>query len=59
MLTRWLEDRVLPGFDERILPLDLMAARRVAPLHIPDRAPQHDALIAGTALARSLTGGHP
>ncbi|MEP6599638.1 MAG: hypothetical protein ABJB98_09365, partial [Actinomycetota bacterium] len=31
------------------------AARRVASLHVPDQAPQHDALIAGTALARGLT----
>ncbi|MGL4744348.1 MAG: type II toxin-antitoxin system VapC family toxin [Dermatophilaceae bacterium] len=55
MLTSWFEDRVLAGFTDRILPLDLNAARRVAPLHVPDQAPQHDALIAGTALARSLT----
>ena len=43
------------GFADRILPLDLAAARRVASLHVPDQAPQHDALIAGTALARGLT----
>jgi toxin FitB len=55
ILTRWFEQNVLPGFAERILPLDLAAARRVASLHVPDQAPQHDALIAGTALARGLT----
>ncbi|HZZ95923.1 MAG TPA: type II toxin-antitoxin system VapC family toxin [Jatrophihabitantaceae bacterium] len=54
-LTRWFEQNVLTGFADRILPLDLAAARRVAPLHVPDQAPQHDALIAGTALARGLT----
>jgi toxin FitB len=54
ILTRWFE-RVLTGFADRILPLDLAAARRVASLHVPDQAPQHDALIAGTALARGLT----
>ena len=54
-LARWFEDRVLVGFEGRILPLDLAAARRVAPLHVPDPASQHDALIAGTALSRSLT----
>lgn len=54
LLTRWFEDRVLTGFADRILPLDLVAARRVAPLHIPDPAPGHDALIAGTALAHGL-----
>ena len=53
-LTRWFEQNVLTGFADRILPLDLAAARRVASLHVPDQAPQHDALIAGTALARAL-----
>jgi predicted nucleic acid-binding protein len=55
VLTEWLERSVLGGFAGRILPLDLPAARRVAALHVPDQAPQHDALIAGTALARGLT----
>jgi hypothetical protein len=55
ILSRWFEQNVLTGFAERILPLDLAAVRRVALLHVPDQAPQHDALIAGTALARALT----
>jgi predicted nucleic acid-binding protein len=50
-----VRNNVLTGFSDRILPLDLAAARRVASLHVPDQAPQHDALIAGTALARGLT----
>ena len=54
-LTRWFEQNVLTGFADRILPLDLAAARRVASLLVPGQAPQHDALIAGTALARGLT----
>ncbi len=54
VLQRWFEDRVLAGFTDRIVPLDLAAARRVAPLHVPYQAPQHDALIAGSALARSM-----
>jgi hypothetical protein len=55
MLAQWFETNLLTGFADRILPLDLAAARRVASLHVPDQAPQHDALIAGTALARGLT----
>lgn len=55
ILTRWFEQNVLTGFADRILPFDLAAARRVASLHVPDQAPQRDALIAGTALARGLT----
>ncbi len=55
ILTRWLEQKVLTGFADRILALDLAALRRVASLHVPDQAPQRDALIAGTALSRGLT----
>src|SRR6185437_5447219 len=55
ILTQWFEQHVLTGFVDRILPLDLAAARRVASLPVPDQAPQHDALIAGTALARGMT----
>jgi toxin FitB len=54
-LRNWFELHVLPGVAGRILPLGLADARAVAPLHVPDPAPERDALIAGTALARSLT----
>lgn len=54
-LERWFMERVLTAFADRILPLDLAAARHVVPLHVPDPAPSHDALIAGTALAHRLT----
>lgn len=55
LLRRWLEDSVLTGFADRIIPLDLAVARHVARLHVPDAAPQHDAQIAATALAHDLT----
>lgn len=54
-LSTWFSDRVLAAFADRILPIDLATARQVAPLHVPDPAPRHDALIAGTALAHQLT----
>lgn len=54
-LQEWLDERVLPLFDGRILPLDLECVRRIAPLHVPDPAPERDAIIAGTALAHGLT----
>ncbi|MDT0202208.1 type II toxin-antitoxin system VapC family toxin [Nocardioides sp. AE5] len=54
LLQRWLEHAVLTGFADRILPLDLASVRRVAPLPVPARAPAHDALIAGTALAHGM-----
>ena len=55
VLRRWFEDRVLTGFADRILPLDLAGARAAAPLHVPDPAPERDALIAAVALSRGLT----
>jgi hypothetical protein len=32
LLRRWLEERVLPAFEHRILPIDLDVARRGAPV---------------------------
>ena len=55
VLRRWLESTVLPGFEGRILPVDLAVARRCAALHVPDPRPQRDALIAATALVHGLT----
>ena len=55
VLRRWLEGTVLPGFEGRILPVDLAVARRCAALHVPDPRPQRDALIAATALMHGLT----
>ena len=54
-LRTWLEGQVLPTFDGRVLPVDIAVARRTATLHVPDPAPERDALIAATALVHSLT----
>jgi predicted nucleic acid-binding protein len=55
VLRAWLDQRVLPTFDGRILPIDSTVALRCASLHVPDPRPAHDALIAATALAHGLT----
>ena len=55
ILLQWIEDQVIPGFAGRILPVDLMVARRCAMLHVPDPRPERDGLIAATALAHRLT----
>jgi toxin FitB len=55
MLRAWFEQRVLPAFAGRILPIDLAIARRCAPLHVPDHCSDRDALIAATALVHGLT----
>ena len=54
-LQQWLNDTVIPTFDQRILPIDRHAARICARLHIPDQHPYNDALIAATAIRHDLT----
>lgn len=55
LLRAWLEERVLPTFAGRILPIDTAVARRCARLHVPDPRSERDALIAATALVHGLT----
>ncbi len=55
VLRSWLETRVLPAFDQRILPVDVDVARRCAALHVPDPRSDRDALIAATALVHHMT----
>lgn len=54
-LRAWLEDHLLPAFDGRVLPIDAAVARRCAPLHVPNRLAELDALIAATALLHRMT----
>lgn len=55
VLRRWLEERVLPAFADRVLPFDLAAVRVLARYPVPDRAPLDDALIAAIAQAAGMT----
>lgn len=55
VLRSWLEQRVFPAFEDRILPVDLAIVRRCAPLHVPNRHSDRDALIAATALVHGMT----
>jgi toxin FitB len=55
LLRAWLEERVVPEFAGRVLPVDDAVARRSAQLHVPDQRPACDALIAATALVHGLT----
>lgn len=54
-LQNWLDHTVLRAFQGRILPIDLDVARRCAPRHVPDPAPERDALIAATASSHGFT----
>jgi predicted nucleic acid-binding protein len=48
LIRRWLENRVLPAFVDRILSVDTAVARRCAALHLPTPQPYRDSLIAAT-----------
>ncbi|MBP7339505.1 type II toxin-antitoxin system VapC family toxin [Niveispirillum sp.] len=55
LLRAWIDGHVMPTFKDRILPVDAAIAQRCARLHVPDRQPQNDSLIAATALVHRLT----
>jgi toxin FitB len=55
MIRAWMNDHVLPAFSGRVLPVDTAVALRSARLHVPDRRPERDALIAATALVHGMT----
>lgn len=54
-LRRWLDLRVLPEFEGRILAVDTLIAQRSARLHVPDPRSERDAIIAATALVHGMT----
>jgi toxin FitB len=54
-IRQWIEERVLPAFAQRILPVDTAVARRCAQLHVPNPRPYRDSLIAATAFVHRLT----
>ena len=54
-LWTWIRHSVLPQFAGRILPFGAETSLLCAPLHVPDRRPQRDAMIAATALEHRLT----
>lgn len=55
ILRDWMEARVLPAFEERILPIDTNVVLRSARLHMPEPRPLRDTLIAATALIHRMT----
>lgn len=55
MLRAWFAERVLPEFQDRILPVGTSVALRCAGLHVPDPRSERDALIAATGLVHGFT----
>jgi toxin FitB len=54
ILRAWIDNKVLPTFETRILPVDTAVALRCARLHVSDPQSERDALIAATALVHGL-----
>jgi toxin FitB len=55
VLRAWIDNKVLPAFEGRVLSVDAAVAQRCAHLHVPDPRAERDALIAATALVNRLT----
>jgi predicted nucleic acid-binding protein len=55
VIRLWVRNRVLPGFNGRILSVDLAAAQRCATLVIAQPIGYRDSLIAATALVHGMT----
>lgn len=55
ILRTWLDNQVLPAFQDRILPVDTIVAQCCAKLHIPNPCADRDSLIAATALVHKMT----
>ena len=55
ILRTWIDQKVLPAFDGRILPVDTAVAQRCARLHVPNTRAERDALIAATALVHRMS----
>lgn len=55
VLRSWIDSKVLPAFEGRVLAVDTAVAQRCARLHVPNPRAERDALIAATALVHRLT----
>lgn len=55
LMLAWFTRDILEAFADRTLPIDTDVAIACAALHVPDRRPDRDALIAATALVHDLT----
>ena len=54
-MRQWVQERVLPDFASRILPLTQDIALVCPELHVPNRRGDRDAWIAATAIVHELT----
>ena len=54
ILRQWMDEHVVPFFDQRTVPIDTAVAMQCAELHVPDKRPERDALIAATAFVHGM-----
>jgi toxin FitB len=54
-LRHWFDTYLIPGMQERTLPVTQAIASLCAALHVPDPKPEMDALIAATARVHGFT----
>ncbi len=54
VLRKWFSSAVMVEFKNRILPFNSEAALYCASLHVPDRRPVNDAMIAATAYCHDM-----
>ncbi|MHA7987806.1 PIN domain-containing protein [Rathayibacter sp. CAU 1779] len=54
-LRLWLDEAVIPAFENRVLSVDERVAIEFARMQVPDPVPMVDALIAASAIVHSLT----
>lgn len=54
ILRAWMDNRVLPAFEGRVLPVDSPVALCCAALHVPDPRSDRDALIAATGIIHAM-----
>lgn len=54
ILREWMDNHVLPAFEDRILPIDTLVAQQCARLHVPDPKSDRDALISATGIVHSM-----
>jgi toxin FitB len=54
ILRAWMDNRVLPAFEGRVLPVDGPVALCCAALHVPDPRNDRDALIAATGIIHAM-----
>ena len=55
LLRAWIDGKILPAFEGRVISVDLAVAQCCARLHVPDPREERDALIAATAIVHRLT----